>query len=47
VDAEQLAFELDAFLELSNYHFVLFRDPAVLERGRVAVAERLSRAARG
>lgn len=47
VDAEQLAFELDAFLELANYHFVLFRDLAVLERGRVAVAERLSGAARG
>ncbi|HET7928762.1 MAG TPA: TetR/AcrR family transcriptional regulator, partial [Actinomycetota bacterium] len=45
VDAEQLAFELDAFLELANYHFVLFRDPAVLERGRVAVADRLQRAA--
>lgn len=47
VDVEQLAFELYAFLELANYHFVLFRDTAVLERGRLAVADRLSRAARG
>jgi AcrR family transcriptional regulator len=44
VDVEQLAFELYAYLELANYHFVLFRDPGVLERGRVAVTDRLSRA---
>jgi AcrR family transcriptional regulator len=43
--AEQLAFELYSYLELANFHFVLFRDPTVLERGRTAVAERLSRAA--
>ena len=34
VDVERLAFELYAYLELANYHFVLFRDPAVLDRGR-------------
>ncbi len=45
VNVEQLAFELYAYLELANYHFVLFRDPAVLGRGRVAVADRLARAA--
>ena len=44
VDAGQLTFELYSYLELANYHFVLFRDPAALERGRVAVAERLARA---
>ena len=44
VDVGQLAFELYAYLELANYHFVLFRDPGVLERGRVAVTDRLSRA---
>jgi AcrR family transcriptional regulator len=44
VDVEQLAFELYSYLELANYHFVLFRDPAALDRGRVAVAERLARA---
>ena len=38
VDLEQLTFELYACMELTNYHFVLFRDPAVLERGRRAVA---------
>ncbi len=36
-DIEQLAFELDAALELANYLFVLYRDPEVLERGRTAV----------
>ena len=45
VDVEQLAFELYAYLELSNYHFVLFKDPLALERGRAAVADRLERAA--
>lgn len=38
VDTEQLVFELYACMELANYHFVLFRDPAVLDRGRRAVA---------
>ena len=37
VDVAQLVFELYACMELTNYHFVLFRDPAVLERGRRAV----------
>jgi AcrR family transcriptional regulator len=37
VDARQLAFELYAFIEMANFHFVLFRDPEVLERGRRAV----------
>src|SRR5262245_34921675 len=45
VDAEQLSFELYAYLELTDYHFVLFRDPAVLDRGRVAVGNQLSRVA--
>lgn len=44
VDVEQLAFELEACLELANYHFVLFRDPQVLDRGRRAVATILERA---
>lgn len=42
-DPEQLAFELDALLELGNYHFVLFRDPAVLDRARRGVAGILER----
>lgn len=47
VDAEQLAFELYACMELTNFHFVLFRDPQVLRRGRAAVAGMLDRAATG
>jgi len=37
VDAQQVAFELYACMELANYHFVLFRDLRVLERGRRAI----------
>lgn len=44
VDLEQLVFEVYACLELANYHFVLFRDPRVLERGRRAVRGQLARA---
>jgi hypothetical protein len=42
LDAVQLAFELYSFMELTNFHFVLFKDPKVLEQGRKAVADRLS-----
>jgi AcrR family transcriptional regulator len=45
VAAEQLAFELYSYLELANFHFVLFRDRRALDRGRTAVAGRLSQAA--
>jgi AcrR family transcriptional regulator len=44
VDIDQLVFELYACMELANYHFVLFRDPAVLGRGRRAVARILAQA---
>ena len=44
IDVNQLAFELQACLELANYHFVLFRDPQELERGRRAVTGILGRA---
>ena len=44
VDVYQLAFELQACLELANYHFVLFGDPQELQRGRDAVAAILERA---
>jgi AcrR family transcriptional regulator len=43
-DARQIAFELYACMELANYHFVLFRDPAVLDRGRRATRGILDRA---
>ncbi|HEX6133298.1 MAG TPA: TetR/AcrR family transcriptional regulator [Longimicrobiales bacterium] len=44
VDVPQLTFELYACMELTNYHWVMFRDPAVLERGRRAVARLLAHA---
>lgn len=46
VDVAQLAFELQACLELSNYHFVLFGDRRVVDRGRKAVAAVIDRAQR-
>lgn len=45
-DAEQLAFELYAPMQLANYLFTLFDDPALLERGRTAVRATLARAGR-
>jgi RNA polymerase sigma factor (sigma-70 family) len=38
VDPAQLAYELYAFMELANFHFVLLRDPDVLARGHRAIA---------
>lgn len=43
-DAEQLAFELYAPVELANYLFTLFRDHAFVERGRNAVKATIARA---
>lgn len=45
VDVDQLAFELQAHLELANFHFVLFGDPQELDRGRRAISAVLERAA--
>ena len=45
LDPVQLAFELEACLELANYHFTMFDDAAVLERARIAIDGILSRAA--
>lgn len=45
VDVGQLAFELQAYLELANYHFILFRDRRELKRARKAVAGILERIA--
>jgi AcrR family transcriptional regulator len=47
VDATQLAFEVYSFMELANFHFVLFRDPEVLDRGRRAAARALDGARAG
>lgn len=44
VDVEQLAFELQAAIDLANYHFVLFKDPQELERARKAIRGLLERA---
>jgi AcrR family transcriptional regulator len=44
VDAEQLAFQLRACLELGNYHFVLFRDVHHLNLARSAIATTLEHA---
>jgi AcrR family transcriptional regulator len=47
LDVTQLVFELEACLDLANYHFVLFRDPQVLDRGRQGIATILERARGG
>ena len=44
LDAQQVAFELYACMELANYHYVLFRDLAVLDRGRRATRGIIDRA---
>jgi AcrR family transcriptional regulator len=41
LDAEQLAFELDALGSAANQHFQLMRDPSAFERARMAIHERL------
>lgn len=42
-DIEQLAFELDAAMELGNHLYVLYHDPEMLERARTAVRESIDR----
>jgi AcrR family transcriptional regulator len=43
-DAEQLAFEVDAYLLLANAQFVISRQPMTLDRARRAVDRRLAAA---
>lgn len=45
VDADQLAFELDALLEMANFLATLHRDLSITERARTAISERLASAA--
>ncbi len=45
VDSSQLTFEIMAMLDQANSLYVLFRDPAVIERGRAGIATRLADAA--
>ncbi|MEW6472434.1 MAG: TetR family transcriptional regulator [Actinomycetota bacterium] len=47
VDVDRLAFELQAFLELGNFHFVLFGDQHHLDLARGAIASSLERAEAG
>jgi AcrR family transcriptional regulator len=44
VDNGQLIFEINALLHEANGHYLLFRDPAALDRARKAIADRLKRA---
>jgi AcrR family transcriptional regulator len=44
-DAQQLAFELDAYLSLANAQFALSQESAPIDRARSAVAERIKAAA--
>ena len=43
VDPGQLIFEINALLHEANGHYLLFRDPAALDRARTAIDERLAR----
>ena len=43
-DPHQLTFEINALLHEANGHYLLFRDPAALDRARRAIADRLERA---
>ncbi|MFB9728840.1 TetR/AcrR family transcriptional regulator [Haloechinothrix salitolerans] len=43
IDATQLAFELYAALELANYLFILYSDPAMTDRGRHAIRTAIAR----
>ena len=43
-DLPQIAFEINALLHEANGHFLLFRDPAALDRARKAIDHRLAAA---
>ena len=43
-DPHQLTFEINALLHEANGHYLLFSDPAALERARRAIGDRLERA---
>lgn len=43
-DPRQMSFELYAALELANYLSTLYRDPALIDRGRTAVRATIARA---
>jgi AcrR family transcriptional regulator len=43
-DVAQLTFELDSLMLGANFAYVFFRDPAALDRARLAIQQRLARA---
>lgn len=43
VDPDQLAFELDAIVDHTNFVYVLYRDPVAIERGRSTVSATIRR----
>lgn len=43
IDVDQLAFEVHAALELTNYHYALYHDERVIERGRAGIHNALGR----
>jgi hypothetical protein len=44
-DVAQLTFELDSLMLGANFAYVFFADPAALDRARLAIDQRLARAA--
>ena len=44
-DVAQLTYELDSLMLGANFAYVFFRDPAALERARLAIRQRLAHAA--
>jgi AcrR family transcriptional regulator len=44
LDVDQLVFEINALLHEANGHYLLFRDPATLDRARQAIGDRFRRA---
>lgn len=44
-DVAQLTFELDSLMVGANFAYVFFGDPAALDRARLAIRQRLARAA--
>jgi AcrR family transcriptional regulator len=43
-DVEQLVFDLTAAVTLANHYYVLFRDPAVIDRARTSIRDAIARA---
>jgi AcrR family transcriptional regulator len=46
-DVSQLIFDVTAAVQLANYYFILFDDPAVIDRARESIRAAVARAAAG